>query len=111
MISYAQREYAETWFTRLRGLLWTDSNVWMSKQLVLRPCQSIHTIGMRYPLDIAFIDRRHRVVASYTDIPPNRVVVGPGEAQIAIERPTQDTDWYQVGERLHLKARSERNHT
>ena len=44
-------------FARARGLLDTTAN-WGdgSRILVLIPCKSVHTIGMRYALDVAFAD-------------------------------------------------------
>jgi len=45
---------------RLRGLLGRkqlneEQGLWIS------PCPSVHTIGMRYPIDVVFLDRRGEV--------------------------------------------------
>ena len=47
---------AEDPWTRFIGLLATDPKR-DSRGLWLTPCRSIHTLGMRYPLDILFLDR------------------------------------------------------
>jgi uncharacterized membrane protein (UPF0127 family) len=44
---------------RVRGLLGRDG---VDGGLVLRPCRSVHTIGMRFPIDVAFCDRDGRVL-------------------------------------------------
>jgi uncharacterized membrane protein (UPF0127 family) len=40
--------------------------------LVLQPCRQIHTVGMRFPIDVAFCDRNGRVLRTVT-VPPWRV--------------------------------------
>jgi uncharacterized protein len=37
--------------------------------LVLRPCRQIHTLGMRFPLDVAFCDREGVVLRTVTVAP------------------------------------------
>jgi uncharacterized protein len=44
---------------RRRGLLHRDS---LEGALVLRPCRWVHTIGVRFPLDVAYVDRDGNVV-------------------------------------------------
>lgn len=44
---------------RRRGLLGTDR---LEGALWLQPCGSVHCIGMRYPIDVALLDRRGRVL-------------------------------------------------
>ena len=52
---------AETWFTRLRGLLGRKSLA-EGEGLLLRPASSIHTAFMRFTIDAVFIDRENRIV-------------------------------------------------
>lgn len=47
-------EVAEGFGPRLRGLLGRDG---IEGALLLRPARSVHTIGMRFPIDVAFCDR------------------------------------------------------
>jgi len=50
-------------WSRLRGLLLRAPLRGEAMQaLWLRPCGSVHTIGMRYPLDIVFLDRAGQVL-------------------------------------------------
>lgn len=45
--------------SRRRGLRGRDG---LEGALVLRPCRWVHTIGMRFPIDVAFLDDRGVVV-------------------------------------------------
>ena len=42
--------------------------------LWLRPCRSVHTFGMRYPISVFFLDQQNTVVSYRLDVPPNRIV-------------------------------------
>jgi uncharacterized membrane protein (UPF0127 family) len=58
----ASRLYiAQTFWTRLRGLLGTAELV-EGKGLLICPCNSIHTIGMRYPIDVLFLSSQLEVL-------------------------------------------------
>lgn len=52
---------ANTWWTRLKGLLGRAS-LQPGEGLLLRGEQAIHTIGMRFPIDVLFLDSSQRVV-------------------------------------------------
>ena len=49
----ASVEVASTFTTRLKGLLGRDS---FEGALLLRPAKSVHTLGMRFPVDVAHLD-------------------------------------------------------
>ncbi len=65
----AAAEVAESRRDRMRGLLGRDG---IDGALVLRPCRSVHTLGMRFPIDVAFCTRDMRVLRTLS-LPPNRV--------------------------------------
>jgi len=77
----AAAELATDGRTRRRGLLGRDE---FQGALVLEPCRQVHTIGMRFPLDVAFCDRTGRVlhVASLKPFRISRVV---WRARFAVE--------------------------
>ena len=62
-------ELATTRRARRRGLLGRDG---INGALVLRPCRQVHTIGMRFVIDVAFCTRDGRVLRVQT-MPPGRV--------------------------------------
>ena len=56
----AALEVADSRRSRRKGLLGRDG---IDGALLLRPARSVHTIGMRFPIDVAFCDRDLVVVA------------------------------------------------
>jgi hypothetical protein len=52
---------AGTWQQRLRGLIGRPPPA-AGTGLLLEPCRAIHTIGLRGPIDVVFLDRRGFVV-------------------------------------------------
>ncbi|MFF9334883.1 DUF192 domain-containing protein [Streptomyces albogriseolus] len=62
-------EVAASYRARTRGLLGRDA---LEGALLLSPANSIHTFRMRMPIDVAYLDRRLRVVAVRT-MPPGRL--------------------------------------
>lgn len=61
-------EIAETRRARRKGLLGRSG---IEGALLLRPADSIHTVGMKFPIDVAFCDRDLRVILVRT-LPPWR---------------------------------------
>ncbi|MHB1011325.1 MAG: DUF192 domain-containing protein [Desulfobacteria bacterium] len=62
---------AGTFLSRLVGLLGTAA-IADGGGLWIVPCRSVHTLGMRYPIDVAFLDARGIVVGILEGFPPNR---------------------------------------
>ena len=62
-------ELATTRAARRRGLLGRSG---LDGALVLRPCRQVHTMGMRFPIDVAFCARDGRVLRVVT-MRPGRV--------------------------------------
>ncbi len=54
--------------------------------LLLPGCRSVHTFGMRFPLDLVFLDRNLRAVSWRRAVPPGRVAFERG-AQAVLELP------------------------
>jgi uncharacterized membrane protein (UPF0127 family) len=53
-------EVAPGFRARQRGLLGRDG---LTGALWLAPCRQVHTFGMRFAIDVAYVDRRGRVLA------------------------------------------------
>ena len=79
-------EVAETWWSRLRGLLGRPS-LKPSEGLLIRPCRAVHMLGMRFPIDVAFLDREGRVLATYAGLAPNQFSRYHRQAAAALELP------------------------
>ena len=65
----AALEVAEDFRDRSRGLLGRDG---IDGALLLRPARSVHTLGMKFAIDVAFCDRDLTVLRTVC-LPPGRV--------------------------------------
>jgi uncharacterized membrane protein (UPF0127 family) len=62
---------ATTWLSRLLGLALL-SRERAGAGLLIPGCRSVHTVGMRFRLDLLFLDRRGLVIKFCRDVPPGR---------------------------------------
>ena len=86
-------------FQRAKGLLGSQRN---AGPVALVPCASVHTFGMRYDLDIAFVTKDGVVMRSERSVPSGKVLVAFG-AYYALERPSSEDPWPECGERMSIK--------
>lgn len=63
--------HANRFMLRLRGLLGRPQ-LTDNQGLLLTPCAQVHTLGMRYSLDIVFLDKTGIVTKCITGLKPNR---------------------------------------
>src|SRR3990167_5746275 len=63
---------ADNFFQRLIGLM-GKANLPAGGALILKPCTSIHTIFMRFPIDAAFVNRQNRIIKIYPCLKPWRL--------------------------------------
>jgi uncharacterized protein len=70
--------------TRLLGLAFVREPP--AHALLFPDCRSVHTFGMRFPLDIAFLDERGRPVRVERNVRPGRVLFCRG-ASAVLETP------------------------
>jgi uncharacterized membrane protein (UPF0127 family) len=47
----------------------------------------VHTMGMRFPLDVAFLDGRGHIVETRPELSPGRFAVGGNHVHAALELP------------------------
>lgn len=76
-------EIATTRRQRRRGLLGRDG-LCAGSAFVLAPCRAVHTIGMRFPIDVVFIDDQGLVVKLVEHLEGWRLAMS-GSAAITIE--------------------------
>lgn len=65
---------ANTVFKRMVGLLPRNSLA-PGEGLLIDRCYGIHTVGMRFSIDVLFLDKELRVVRSVPALPPFRTCV------------------------------------
>ena len=63
---------ADNFLTRLVGLL-KRTNLGPEEALWLTPSRGIHTIGMKFPIDIVFLNKSHHVVGLMAGLAPYRI--------------------------------------
>ena len=98
----ASLQVAESLRARTRGLLGRDG---LKGAILLRPARSVHTVAMRFPIDVAFCDEDLAVLRIVT-IRPNRVtrVVWKARCVIEAEAGAFD-DWsLAVGDQLAVRG-------
>lgn len=77
---------ADTPFKRIRGLL-GKKDFKPGQALILKPCNSIHTLFMRFPIDVLFVNCHNRVIKTYHTLKPWRVSGFFFNATFCIELP------------------------
>lgn len=77
---------ADSWWLRFRGLLGRP-RLETGEGLLLLDCDSVHTMGMRHVIDVAFLDAQGKVVSSIPRLRPWRIGLGGPGAVHALELP------------------------
>lgn len=80
-------EVARSFLARGRGLIGRKALA-AGEGLLIRPCSSVHSFFMRFPIDVVFVDRHDRVVGLTEAMPPNRPYAGAWGARYVIELPS-----------------------
>jgi uncharacterized membrane protein (UPF0127 family) len=70
-------------WSRMRGLL-GRSGLEQGEGLLLKPCGSVHTLFMRFAIDVVFLDGELSVLAVRPAVPPWRTAGARG-AKVALE--------------------------
>jgi len=55
--------------------------------LVLPRCRQIHTFGMKFPIDVLFLDKSGKVVRAVRDMKPGRLTAWVLRARTTVELP------------------------
>jgi len=63
---------ADNLFTRMKGLL-GKKVLPKGEALWIKPCFSVHTFFMKFPIDVLYLDKRNQVIASVSNLSPNRM--------------------------------------
>ena len=85
---------AEKVLSRMIGLL-RHNGLPKGCAMFLKPCGSIHTVGMKFALDVIFLDRKMRVVRSVCGVKPNRFVLGGRGVYMTVE---MEAGWFDMSQ-------------
>lgn len=77
---------ANSLFSRVKGLL-GKKEFKAGSAIILKPCNSIHTFFMKFPIDVMFLDKRDKVVKVIHSLKPNRITSIYWRASYVIELP------------------------
>lgn len=91
-------EISSSMTARLRGMLFREPD---DVTRLLVPCHDIHTFGMRYPLDIAFISKTGDVLEVHRNVDAKRRIRRKGASMVA-ERFSKRGDWLKAGDKIRL---------
>ncbi len=83
---------ADRFWERMWGLL-GRSNLPNGTAMLLKPCRAIHTVGMRFPLDLVFVDRDLVVTGTAANVCSGKYVVGKRGTWATIE---METGWFDL---------------
>jgi uncharacterized membrane protein (UPF0127 family) len=78
---------AESGLTRIVGLL-GERELQPGDGLLIVPSQGVHTLGMRFPIDIAVLDNDWRIIAIRRDMRPFRMTRVFWKAAAVLELPS-----------------------
>lgn len=91
-------EFASTTKERLRGMLFRDPD---EVTRILIPCRDIHTFGMRYPIDVAFISRDGQVLEVHRNVSTKKRIKRK-DASLVAERFSRSGEWLKEGDVIRI---------
>jgi uncharacterized membrane protein (UPF0127 family) len=100
----ARLEIADTLWKQTVGLL-GRSNLAPDYGLWLEPCNGIHTLGMRFPIDVLFLDKEGRALRLLSHVKAWRFCGPLWKARTVVELPagTIQARALQVGRRYQIE--------
>jgi uncharacterized membrane protein (UPF0127 family) len=95
---------ADRMLSRLRGLLGAAAPE-TGEGLLITPCNGVHMLGMRYALDVVFLDREGSVVRTCERLAPGHMVPWVRHAHAALELPVGaiEASGTRVGDRVRYE--------
>lgn len=86
MVKLGSLRSTATLWERLLGLTGRSEEE-IGGGLLILSCRSVHTFGMRVPIDVVFVDPLRRITRVYHRLPPRRLVWGGRQCKDVIELP------------------------
>jgi len=94
---------ADTPFKRIKGLL-GENSLAQNRGLIIRPCNSIHTFFMKFPIDAVFVNSANTIVKIIPNMAPFRLSNIYWKAKFVVELPagTAEKTPSQIGDILEI---------
>ena len=95
---------ADTLFTRMKGLL-GKKELPFGEALWIKPCFSVHTFFMKFAIDVIFLNKTNQVIASVSNLSPNRMTRLYSQAFSVLELPsgTIDASNTVIGDKIEIE--------
>jgi uncharacterized protein len=97
-------EVADTFFLRLKGLL-GRSSLPSGRGIIIKPANSIHTIGMKFAIDVIYVDRHGTILKIVENMPPGKIGHPVAGCSYVIETEAGETSIKasSVGDKLNVR--------
>jgi uncharacterized membrane protein (UPF0127 family) len=94
---------ASNFAARLLGLLGT-ARPDPQKAFYLMPCAGVHTFGMKYPIDVVFLDGQGSVVQLFHNLSPNKItkIIPAAKSALELSPDTIKANEIQIGDDLKV---------
>ena len=96
--------FAVSILARMRGLLGAQGT---EDILLIAPCRRIHTFGMRFALDVAYVSEQGQVLRVIRRLEPGRLPRGCPSAVVVLERRARADAWLSPGQFVELRIREQ----
>jgi hypothetical protein len=97
-------EIADTRAKRRRGLLGRE-RLDPCAALVLTPCFMIHTLSMRFAIDVIFLDSEGVVVKVVERMEPGRIAIARARSVVELAAGTVAARGVAIGDRIYFESR------
>jgi len=94
---------AKTHSTRRKGLLGRKS-LDAEEGMLLIPCRSVHTMGMKFAIDVVVLNKAYHVVKVVPDVKPGRMMIrgSGGYSTLELAAGVAEAKRVEAGDRLHV---------
>lgn len=99
-------QVADTHWSRFRGLLGTAAGEFSAgKGLWIVPCHGVHTLAMKFPIDVVYLDSRKTVVHVEENLRPWRIAPVSLKATTVLELPPRTLSHTEtsLGDRIEIR--------
>lgn len=96
--------HADTYFTRLRGLIGLPK-LEVKEGILISPCKQVHTHFMKYMIDVVFLDKHFTVVNKIVAMPSWKVSNYVAVARYVLELPAYTATNIEPADQLKMEYR------
>ena len=68
--------------------------------ILIKPCNSIHTFFMKFPIDVLFIDENMEVLSKIEGLKPGKIIMPQKKCEMVMERKEGIFNNVKVGKRI-----------